>query len=223
MAIQTYADLALASANWMGRAGNADFTGNFQDFVTLTEDWLNNGNDDPDFPCPPLRVAQMEVPATTLTVLASSNSVLLPPDYLAMRSNYITATPHNIRLRYLAPAQMTDTVSNQLTGPQQFFTIKANQLILPAAVTTTNTLILDYYQRIPALTTSNTVNWLLTASPRIYLSGTQLQGALFVRDMSDAQMHAKSFTGAIRAFQKQDSKNRWAAGPLVQVTDTGSP
>lgn len=222
MTIASYTDLQNAVANWMGRSGNTDFTTNVPDFIMLCEARLNYGSDDNEFPSPPLRTQQMEVPATTMTFLASSNTVVLPPDFLEARRAYLTGNP-NQKLTYVTPNQMDTTLANAPAGPPEFYTIQGNLMVLPAPVNTTQTVVMGYYQKIPALSNSNTSNWLMQASPGVYLTGTQLEAAIFVRDANDAALMARMFSAHTRAFQKQDLKGRYSGDSLQIKTDTGNP
>ena len=220
--IVDYASLGIAVANWMARPGNADFTGNVGDFIAFAEARINYGSDDPQFPSPPLRVRQMEVPATTATILASSNTVTLPSDYLQLRRIYQSGSPIQ-KLTYVTPNQMDAALANYPSGPQEFFSLMGNFIVAASNVNTSTPIVFGYYQKIPALSTSNTVNWLLQVHPAMYLAGANLEGSLFVGDDDGAAKWARIFTSYIRAFQKQDLKSRFSGDALQMKTDVGSP
>lgn len=222
MSITDYSSLQTAVANWMAQTGNTDFTGNVTDFITLCEARLNYGSDDPDFPSPPLRTAQMEIPSTTLTVVNSSNTVSLPSDFLQLRRMYLTGSPIH-KLTYVTPNQMDSALATFPAGPPEFFTIMAGLIVLPSPVQTTQTLVGGYYQKIPALSTSNTVNWLLAAHPGMYLAGANLEASLFIGDDQSAAKWARVFSGHTRAFEKQDLKGRYSGDALQIKTDVGNP
>lgn len=228
MTIASFNDLSAAVANWMGRAGVADFTANVPDFIMLAEARINYGSDDSEFPSPALRTRQMEILATTLTILASTNTVLLPADFLEMRRIYLSAAPQAQKLTYLTPNQLDTVAPAQsraplTTIPYEFYTLQGNALVVPAPLATAQTIVMGYYQKLPALSQSTTTNWLLQASPGIYLAGAQLEGAIFVRDAGDAELMARVFSAHLRAFQKQDLKGRYSGDALQMKTDTGAP
>jgi len=206
----------------MTRAGNADFTGNVGDFIGFAEDMMNFGYDDGQIVIPPLRVAQMEIRATTLTILASSNTVTLPSDFLELRRLYLTGNP-NLKLTYVTPTQMDATLPNSNADPQAFYTLMGGAVVLGAPVNSTQTLVGGYYRKVPALSSSNTVNWLLTAFPSLYLAGACLHGAIFVGAEEDSAKWARMFTGYMRSFQKQDLKGRYSGDALQMKTDVGNP
>lgn len=218
-----YNSLTNAVANWMMRSGNADFLSNAPDFIAFFENTLNFGSDDPQFPSPPFRVSQMEIPQTTVTILSSTNSVFLPSDFLQLRRIYTSGSPIQ-KLTYVTPNQMDSTLANYPAGPpEEFYTIMGGQLVLASGVSTAMTIVFGYYQKIPALSSSNTVNWLLTAHPGLYLAGAITQGALFLGDDGEAQKWARISTAHIRAFRKQDLNARYSGDALQMKTDVGNP
>lgn len=222
MAINDYASLQTAVINWMVQSGNSDFSSNVTDFISLCEARFNFGSDDPQYPSPPLRVSQMEIPSTTLTVINSTNTVSLPSDFLQLRRAYLTGNPIQ-KLTYVTPNQMDSTLANFPAGPPEFFTIMAGMIVLPSPVQTTQTLVGGYYQKVPALSTSNTVNWLLTAHPGMYLAGANLEASLFLGDDDSAAKWARVFTGHTRSFAKSDRNARFNGDALQIKTDVGNP
>jgi len=220
--ISNYSTLSTAIANWMTRASNADFALNIGDFITFTEDRINYGSDDPEFPSPPLRVADMEVPQTTMTILTGASFITLPPDFLQQRRVYMVGTP-NLKLTYVTPNQMDASMGQTPAGPPPFFTIMSNQLILPSPAATTQSIVMGYYQEIPALSTSNTTNWLVTKHPSMYLAGACLEGSIFIGDDEGAAKWARIFTGHTRAFRRQDQKGRYSGDALQMKCDVGNP
>ncbi len=220
--IVDYSTLSAAVANWMARSGNADFVGNVGDFISFAEGMINFGYDDGQLEVPPLRVAQMEVAQTAFTIINSTNTVALPADYLQLRRNYLTGNPIQ-KLGYVTPNQMDECLANFPAGPPAFFTIMGNNIYLPSNVQTTQTLIGGYYQKIPALSTTNTVNWLVQQNPSMYLAGAMLHASIFIGDDDGATKWARIFTGHTRSFQKQDLKGRYNGDALQIRTDVGNP
>lgn len=219
-----YASLQSAVANWMTRAGNADFLSNVPDFIAFAENRINFGSDDPEFPSPPLRVQQMEVTSFTIVLPNSTNTGVLPGDFLEMRRLYFYDGTTKNKLTYATPNQLDSAYGNQTPGPQAFYTIMGDAIILAANVQTSTTLIGGYYQKLPPLSTSNTVNWLLQDHPGLYLAGAMLEAALFIGDNdTEAAKWARIFSGHVRAFQKQDLKGKFSGDALQIKTDVGNP
>lgn len=222
--IVDYPSLQSAVANWMARAGNADLVANIPDFVAFAEARINFGSDDPDFLSPPLRVAQMEIAATTLTFLASTNSVTLPRGMLQPRRAYVSGNPIQ-KLTYVTPNQMDSALAAYPNGPpEEFYTIMGGAMVLASAVNTAMSVVVGGYVQLPSLSTSNTVNWLLAVHPGLYLAGAMLEASLFIGgDDQEAAKWARIFTAHIRSFQKQDLKGRYGGDALQMKTDTGNP
>ncbi len=206
------------------RSGNSDFTGNVGDFIALFESDLNYGfaDDGLGLDIPPLRVAQMEVASTTLTVINSTNTVTLPPDFLEQRRQAAQGN-RNQKLTYVTPNQMDEMLANSAGAPPDVFTIIGSALYFPTNVSTTQTLILGYYQKVPSLSSSNTVNWLVQADPMMYLAGANMKAALFLGDDDAALKWGKVVAGKVRSFGKQDRKARYSGDAMQIKTDTGNP
>lgn len=226
--IVDYNSLITAVANWMMRANNADLIANVPDFIAFAENRFMFGDDDPQNPTPALRVADMEVLQTSVTFLASTNTVTLPSDFLQLRRIYENSSQTSVnfknKLKYLTPNQMDETTARYPNGPPNaFFTIIGNNLVLAANVNTADTVIFSYYQKIPALSSSNTINWLIQKDPQLYLDGALLEAAVFLRDAEDGARFARRVAGKIRAYRKQDLNSRYSGDALQIRTDVGNP
>ena len=222
MSITSASDLETAVANWLMRPGDTDISGNVADFITLCEARIHYGSDDPDFPSPPLRVGQMET-STTVTTTSSTNLVALPADFLQLR-NIALVTDPVYRPEFMTPAQMDTTFISSQPGQPTDFCIVGTNLRFGPNPDSAYDISLDYYQKLPTLSGGgDTTNWLLTASPGVYLSGALLEASLFLEDDAGAAKWTRLFTAHLRSFQKQDIKARFGGGPLRMVTDIGNP
>lgn len=218
-----YGSLTNAVANWMTRANNADLISNIPDFISFTEDVFNYGYDDGAMQIPALRVQQMEVTSFTMVLPNSTNTAVLPLDFLELRRLFYYNGTYKRKLTYATPDQMDSAYGNAPSGPQAFYTIMGDAILLAANVNTTTSLIGGYFQKIPPLSSSNTVNWLVSARPSAYLHGCLLQASLFVGDDDGAAKWGRMLMGDIRAFQKQDLKGKYSGNVLQMKTDTGNP
>ena len=61
---------------------------------------------------------------------------------------------------------------------------------------------IDYYQRIPALTSSNTTNWLLTDHPHLYLYTSLLHATPFLMDDARYQVFNNTVSQQVMASVK---------------------
>lgn len=146
MALANYADLLAGVANWLQRS---DLTARIPEFIALAEAEFNRR----------LRTIEMEARATaTLT----SDALAVPTDFIGLRSVKIDKT----LLDYVTPSELFDDES---TGGYPFrYTVSDGQFFFRPAPTS-GTVKIDYYGKIPALTTTNTTNWLMTKHPDLYL------------------------------------------------------
>lgn len=223
MSLTSYTDLVNQTATWMLRSGNATFTAMIPDFITLLEARLNYGNDDPEMPSAPLRVRQMLVVGNVWSLAASTNTAVLPTDFLQLRTLKMADTLPAKKLTYMTPNQMDAVWASNLTGPPQNYTIDGPNIRVAPQDSTSHTLMGDYWQKIPALTASNTSNWLLTAMPGIYLNGTCLEGSVFTRSANNISIFGRIYTSLVNALQKQNNAAMVGGDALQMQTDIGGP
>ena len=157
MALANYADLLAGVASWLNRT---DLTATIPDFIRLAETEFNRR----------LRTIEMEARATaTLT----GSAVALPTDFIGLRSIKIDKT----LLDYITPGELFD---DERTGTYPVrYTVSDGQFFFRPAPSS-GTVAIDYYASIPALTVSNTTNWLMTKHPDLYLFATCAQAEFYL-------------------------------------------
>ena len=171
MAIANYADLKRSVANSLDNNTLASET---DDFIAVSEARFNRILRDP----------QMET-RTTLTVGGSAvDSIALPSDNLELREVHIEAATDK-PLSYRSP-QFIETVRSQLTGDPVFYSVEQQLLTFAAQAPAAMAFSVLYFQKIPALTKSNTTNWLMTTYPDIYLYSTMMQAELLAVNVERA-------------------------------------
>lgn len=159
MAITNFATLKTALADWSDQGTSLDSY--LEDFITLTTDGFNYGSQ----AMSPLRVREM-VAVTSLAPTAGACT--LPTDYLEYRRVVEEASIRR-DLRYIAPTAVEQAYADRAGGLACDFTIIGSSLLMfPVS---SNDIELTYYQKIPALSSGNTTNWLLTKHPTLYLHG----------------------------------------------------
>ena len=183
MAITSYSTLKTAISAWSHRADLADY---LDDFIDFTEARLNRE----------LRVSQMEVRATTT---AGSLYLALPDDLLAIRNIQLNTTPV-IELLYVTPMEMDRL--DQIGGTISRYTIIGNEIQLNA--TSSTSLEIAYYSKIPALSDANTTNWLLETHPEVYLYGCLSEAFKYSMDDEQAAKYAGLFSEGIAQIKRLD-------------------
>lgn len=210
MTLSTYADLTAAIADYNARS---DLTSVIPTFITLTEVMAQFGDGGNDIE--PLRVREMETTSTALTPDANGN-ITIPADFLEMRRVTYNSDPKQV-LTYLSPSDLNamygdadgddddpDDVDNAL-----HYTIVGSSLTIRPIGSSTVTL--DYYQKIPALTASNTTNWLMTKAPTVYLYGCQFQASIYTQNPEAATAYLGLYRNAIMGLQKSELGSKAAS------------
>lgn len=196
MTIQTYSDLQAAIASWIARA---DLGPNIPDFIALFESVANRR----------LRLRQQES-AATLT--PSSGVATLPADYLAWRR--VTWTGQFPReLEYVHPSYLHALYPTLPADIPRLFTIEGGNLTVAPSDDTALTF--DYFQKIPALTSTNTSNWLLATAPDLYLFGALAEAHGFVKDAESLALWKSRRDELLDELDRLDTKTRGQAGIRV--------
>lgn len=165
MAITTFSELKTAVQDWLD---DTSLSAKAEDFIALAEARFNRI----------IRAPDMEV-RTTLSIGASpADSIDLPGDFLELREVHLEASPDK-PLAYRSP-QFVENIRDQLSGDPVYYSVAQQKLTFaPQAAASTDFSVL-YYQQIPALSSSQTQNWLLTSHPDIYLYGSLVQAEAFL-------------------------------------------
>jgi hypothetical protein len=161
MAITTFATLKSAMRDWLTESSTTILPdGTLDDLIAFCEDDLNTDRD--------FRLLEMQQAKLT-DLNAGDPNVTLPLDYLEMQ--YVTETTDPARgpLTYLSPEGLASQEANP--GYLGHYTIIGGQLRLDSAPEAGKQLEMGYFGKIPALSVSNTTNWLLSKSRKTYLFG----------------------------------------------------
>lgn len=75
-----------------------------------------------------------------------------------------------------------------------------------------------YYEKIPALSSQNTTNWLLTKAPDVYLYGALTHASPFLLDDQRMSMFASIYGGRVAALNDESQKSLHSGSPLVART-----
>jgi hypothetical protein len=202
MALTTYTTLQTALIAALHRA---DLTSSIPDFITLCEDKVNRR----------LRLRGME---TRVTASISAEYLSLPTGFLAMKNLQLNTTPRT-PINYATPDfldfKYPDTT---LRGTPKFFTFIGGEIQLAPYPDTTYTAEMDYYKKFDLATDST--NWLLTNSPRIYYYGSLMEASAFLKDDKRVALWAALFEGALKEVELADDYDQIPDGDLVIRSDS---
>lgn len=170
MAITTYSELRTAVADWLNRT---DLTAVIPSFISLAEAQFQRDER--------LRTRDSIVRATATL---DEQFEALPADYIEMVNFQVNDQQPFGRLQFLTLNQM-DEYKRSFSSPgvPKYYTIVGNQIeMLPIPAAPGYQGEMTYYAKIPALSDSNPTNWLLTKNPDVYLYGTLVQTAPYLKD-----------------------------------------
>jgi hypothetical protein len=177
MAITTYSELQTALADWLNRA---DLDQQIPDFIALAESTLND-------------VLRSSFMVTSATQAITAGRASLPSD--ALEIVYVqVADTEDEPLEQTTPQQllMLRRARTRAAGNPKFFAIVGRELLVTPTPSGATSVDIDYYQKIPALSDSNTSNWLLDEAPHIYLYTALLHATPFLMDDARYQVFQNS-------------------------------
>lgn len=151
MALSTYGGLAAAITSWLERG---DLDDQVPDMVRLAESQIERA----------LRVREMQA---TVTGTFADGAADLPDDFLDLAAISLTTSPRR-PLRYLPLGEFMALPSREETGTPLYVTYVGSEMLI-APIQADAPYELVYYQRLPALGTSQQTNWLLDKAPDLYL------------------------------------------------------
>jgi hypothetical protein len=196
-AIPNYKALQSTVADWLDRD---DLGAKIPTFITLAEAMFNRE----------LRSKEME---KTVTGAVSSEDAELPTDYLAMRAIYEEGSPDR-PLKGTSPTSER-LVSDGTPGQPQWYALVSGGIRLIPPPASTILLTMDYFGRIPSLSSSQPSNWLLDKHPDAYLYGALYMAEAHLDNATRAAQW-KSLVDEVLAKLNRSSRNdRYGAGPLV--------
>ncbi|MFU2327736.1 hypothetical protein [Pseudomonas sp. NFX98] len=199
MSITNYSELQTAVASWLNRS---DLTANITDFITLAEAQLSAE----------VQGRLMDT-KTTLSTVIGVNTVALPTDMLEMR-RFVVAGAGDQPLSYRTPDEISVEFPNDYAGQPIVFTVIGANAELSPIPDAVYSLELTYRQRIPALSVSNTTNWLLTNWPNAYLYACLLAAAPFIMNDERLSVWAQLYSQAITGINNVD----WYSGTTMKVS-----
>lgn len=166
MAITTYAELQTAVAGRLKRSPDADVT----ELISLAEARLSRD----------IRLQAQEQRSTAATV-AGTAYYATPTDYLEARTFKLSTDPLTT-LEYVDNAWIDAHWAGSQTGKPRVFTVIGQEFRLAPTPDSAYTMELLYWKTLPALSVSNTTNWLITNHPDLYLYATLIEAAIDMMD-----------------------------------------
>ena len=182
MAFTTYAELQASVANWLNRS---DLTSEIVDFIALAEADMNLA----------LVENKME---TTATVAVVDGLGPLPADCLDIIS---VIMPNG---SVLSPETDREADKFRSSGTAEAVTVSGASLRIVPPGEGSYSVTLRYRQKVPALTDSNTSNWVLVDHYNAYLFGALAHGESFLVNKEKSDEYATKFAIALSGITGRD-------------------
>jgi len=155
-----------------------------------------------------LRVRQM---ITNAAATINGEYELVPTGFLGLRSLEIDSTS-NYALTYLTPDALTSLKGNYTTaGKPIYFTIVGRQFQFLPAPDAGYSGLMSYWEKIPALSVSNTTNWLLDDHPDVYVAGAKAYAYDWLQDDARSDKWTNLFSALLDSIQSDDAAQSYGA------------
>ena len=197
----TYSELKTRIASYLNRS---DLTSELDGFIDQTEAELNRR----------LRTSDMVKRATAT---ADGQYLSLPTDWLEAIN--IEITSNNFRPLMQQTIESLDLYrksNNNRSGQPMYFSIVDNTLELAPTPDQSYTLQLTYYEKISALSDSNTSNFISTNHSDLYLYGALKHASIFLMEDERVPLFERYFERAIKELEDQEEKKQFGKGSLLQ-------
>ena len=192
---RNYAWLQSRVIDWLHRK---DLAARIPDFVTMAEARINRV----------VHARGMEIEAN-LIFAAGVREVRLPAGFDTPIAARIIDGDHQCRLTGAVPEQLADSAH---TGEPTHWAIDGSFLALNRPVDRERTAVLRY-RGLLRLSNTNPNNSVLTKYPDVYLYGTLMAAATWIRDQDSLAMWAPMFDTAMKELNRNESRSR-AIAPL---------
>jgi len=181
--ITSYANLQTELGNWL--FNRTDVTSELPTFIANAEAEMN-------------RKLHTRLGETRIVFTISAETAAVPADFNGAVS-FLTTNVDGSKgeLQFVTPdglnlMQDGDNASVD-TDPPQAYTVEGGNFRFWPIPTSSLTAELTYRQKIPALSNSNTSNWVLASHPDAYLYGALAEAYVWLRDLQSAQAATQKF------------------------------
>jgi len=206
MALNTFAGLKATIADYLNRD---DLTTIIPSFITIAEAKFNRK----------LRVRQM---VTRAEGQIETSFFAYPADWLEAKEFQLNTNPIT-RLKFVTEAQGDELKATRYTtvGTPVYYTITGSQLEFIPTPDTTYSAELTYYAKIPALSDSNTSNWLLAYAPDLYLYGALIEATPYLKDDERLPVWSQMYVNSLGDIEVADERASVSSTPLVRARTLG--
>lgn len=203
MPITNYTELKSAVADFLNRD---DLTSVIPTFISLAEAQMQ-------------RVIRHHKMMQRSEAEIDTRYFALPSDWAeTVRFHVIGDRTYRLELTSLDDMLQLRQANGNPTGIPTHFAHVGEQLEVYPTPSGTFDVELLYFKDIPALSDSNTTNWLLTDYPDVYLYGALMQSAPYLDDDQRMQVWSTLYGNAVQSINQESKKSRYSgAGMRVRI------
>ena len=174
-----------------------DLTAVIPTFISFAHEKLNRD----------LRTRQMVQRATASL---TTEYTALPGNFLQMRDIRLNANPVRSLEQISSEAQNQERERwGNTAGEPRYYTIIGETIQVFPSPNATYTIEMAYYEQIPALVNAADTNWLLTKAPEIYLYGSLVHSAPYLKDDERIVIWQTLFRDIFNSLTTEDEKSRF--------------
>lgn len=209
MALATYTDLQASVGNWLNRS---DLAAVAPDFIALAETEIKRT----------LRTRDSLVRAITeISVKFSA----LPTDFREMKAislQGVVESHGSLEFRTYDRMQLEWARTNGTLGQPKYYTILGDSIGVAPIPDSVYIAEMGYYSEIPSLSVASPANWLLAKHPDLYLYGSLLQSAPYLKDDTLIQVWQDKYNSIISSIQMEEERASYSGStPRVQARSIG--
>jgi hypothetical protein len=186
MSLADYTGLKSSISDWVHRGDVSAGATVVDDFIDMAEAEFNAI----------LRVRSMEAQTD---IAMSGGYINHPTDWLGWKRLSLITGGRYTDLQP-APLEYRRIIGDGSTGQSWYYSVLGSKTYFDKA--TNYTISTTYYQSIPALSTSNTTNWLLTKFPQAYLYGCLLKTEAYLQNDPRLQVWKMAYDEAMATVLK---------------------
>lgn len=194
MAITTYDELKTSIADFLDRS---DLSGAAATFISLAEADINR------------RVRHWRMEKRSTAELNTQYSAL-PPNFLEIIRFYVTSGDTK-PLELISQAELLDRKykASNTSGSPSYYAFTAGEIEIYPVPDGAYDVELYHYETVPALSDSNTSNWLLDHYADAYLYGALVHSAPYLKDDARIQVWAALYQSAIDAINAESDRSKF--------------
>ena len=206
MALDTFSELKTTIADYLNRD---DLTSIIPSFISIAEAKFNRK----------LSVRQMVKRATATLDTAF---FAFPSDFLQAKEFQLNTNPITY-LEFVTEKQGDLMRQDAIiaSGKPKYYTIVGTQLEVIATPDSEYTGELTYYGKIPALSDSNTSNWLLAYAPDLYLYGALVEATPYLKDDERLGTWSTLYSNSLGDIEVADQRASVSSTPIVRARSLG--